>query len=89
MAQGPSGWVSYTPASLSELPDEERQQVEQRMREREEGGPLQAIVEVRVYEHAEEPQVTFPPGAALGPGTDPAAVARVVARASGALARWR
>jgi hypothetical protein len=52
-------------------------------------GALLAIVEVRVYEHLEEPQVSFPPGAALGPDSDPADVVDVVARARDELARWR
>jgi hypothetical protein len=46
-------------------------------------------VEVRVFEHDEEPQVSFPPDALLGVETEPALVAAVVARAREQLARWR
>jgi hypothetical protein len=77
------GWVSFSPGSGSDQTDRRRAAHE------EAGGALLAIVEVRVYEHRAEPQVSFPPGAALGPDSEPADVAAVVARARDELARWR
>ncbi len=90
MAQGSSGWVSFTPASLAQLPEEQRREVERRgARHEEERGRLLAVVEVRVFEHDEDAQVTFPPGAGLGPDSDAAAIAAAVARARDQLAGWR
>lgn len=48
-----------------------------------------AIVEVRVYENDEEPQVGFPPDALLGVETDSSIISEVVARAREQLAHWR
>jgi hypothetical protein len=84
------GWVSRSPGSGSEQTAGQRQVAERRRKAHEEArGALLAIVEVRVYEHREEPQVSFPPGAALALDSDPAAVAAVVARARDELSRWR
>jgi hypothetical protein len=41
------------------------------------------------YEHDEEPYVTFPQGAQLGPESDSSAIADVVARARESLTHWR
>jgi len=65
------GWVSYTSGENSHLSPEVRAEVERRIkRRREERGALLAIVEVRVYENDEEPQVSFPREAVLGVETD-------------------
>jgi hypothetical protein len=85
-----SGWVSIAPGSLERLPEQERRRVEQAMAQRAAArGDLLAIVAVRVYERAEEPQVTFPAEARMGPDADPGEVAAVVARAAEVLERWR
>lgn len=64
MAHGSTGWVSVTPASLAQLPEEQRREVaRRRARHEEEQGVLLAVVEVRAFEHDEHAQVTFPPGA--------------------------
>jgi len=55
----------------------------------EERGALLAIVEVRVYENDEEPQVSFPQDALLGVETDSSVISDVVARAREQLAHWR
>jgi hypothetical protein len=55
MAHGSRGWVSFRPASLAQLPEEERREVERRRAQREEErGRLLAVVEVRVFEHDEQ-----------------------------------
>ncbi|HEY3844515.1 MAG TPA: hypothetical protein VGL48_14780 [Acidimicrobiales bacterium] len=83
-------WVSSAPGSRDRLPEDVRQEREQRHRERDERrGGLLAIVSVRVYEHDEEPQVSFPPDALLGVETDAPVIAEVVARARTQLGRWR
>jgi hypothetical protein len=85
-----SGWVSHGPGDNSHLPDDVRRQVEERKAQREAArGALLAVVTVRVFEHDEEPYVSFPPEALLGVETEPAQVAAVVARAREQLARWR
>jgi hypothetical protein len=85
-----SGWVSHGPGDSSHLPASVRREVEDRMAQRDAArGALLAVVEVRVFEHDEEPQVSFPPDALLGVETEPALVAAVVARAREQLARWR
>jgi hypothetical protein len=38
------------------------------------------MVQVRVFEHGEEPQVTFPPDALLGPETDHSVISEVAQR---------
>ena len=84
------GWVSYSPGDNAHLSDEVRAQAEQRMRERRERqGGLLAVVAVRVYEHGQAPQVTFPPDAILGVETDPSLISAVVQRAQEELTRWR
>jgi len=60
------------------------------MRERRERqGELLAVVTVRIYEHDQVPQVTFPPDAILGVETDPSPISAVVQRAQEELTRWR
>jgi hypothetical protein len=84
------GWVSYTPGDNSHLSPEVRAEVERRIKRRqEERGALLAIVEVRVYENDEEPQVSFPQDAVLGAHTDSSIISIVVARAREQLAHWR
>jgi hypothetical protein len=81
------GWVSYTSGDNSHLSPEVRAEVERRIKRRQgERGALLAIVEVRVYENNEEPQVSFPRDALLGGETDSSIISDVVARA---LANWR
>jgi hypothetical protein len=85
-----SGWVSYGPGDNSHLPADVRREVGARIAQRDAArGALQAVVSVRVFEHDEEPQVSFPPGALLGVETEPVVVAKVVARAREQLAHWR
>jgi hypothetical protein len=84
------GWVSYSPGDNAHVSDEVRAQAEQRMRKRRERqGDLLAVVAVRVYEHDQVPQVTFPPDAILGVGTDQSLIGDVVRRAQEELTRWR
>jgi hypothetical protein len=84
------GWVSNTPGDNSHLSPEVRAEVERRIeRRQEERGALLAIVEVRVCENDEEPQVSFPQDALLGVGTDSSIISGVVARAREQLAQWR
>ena len=52
-------------------------------------GALLAVVQVRVYENDELPQVTFPEEAILGVETDPTVLSDVVARARVQLQHWR
>ena len=83
------GWVAYTSGDNSHLSPDVRAEVEHRIMQRqEERGPLLAIVEVRVYENDEEPQVSFPQGALLGVETDSSIISDVVARAREQLAHW-
>jgi hypothetical protein len=84
------GWASYAPGDNSHLSPGDRAEVERRItRRQEERGALLAIVQVRVYENAEEPQVTFPEDALLGTETDSSIISDVVARAREQLAHWR
>ena len=84
------GWVSYSPGDNAHLSDEVRAQAEQRLREQgERQGELLAVVTVRVYEHDQVPQITFPPDAILGVETDPSLISAVVQRAQDELTRWR
>ncbi|MBF6555582.1 MAG: hypothetical protein IVW52_05325 [Acidimicrobiales bacterium] len=86
----PSGWISYTPGDNSHLTDDQRTLVEQRIKKRKDRrGALLEIVEVRVYEHDAEPQVSFPPGAELGVESGPEAIASILSRAREELAHWR
>jgi hypothetical protein len=84
------GWVSHTSGDNAHLSPEVRAEVERRrtLRQEERGGLL-AIVEVRVYENDEEPQVSFPRDALLGVETDPSIISDVVARARQQLIHWR
>ncbi len=82
------GWVSYGPGDNSQLTEDQRQWVEERIRQRQESrGVLLGVVEVRVYENECEPQVSFPQGAILG--FDTSVISDMVARARTALADWR
>ena len=82
------GWFSYIGiGDNSDLTDEQRQIVEERIRSR---GQLLGVVQVRVFENGCEPFVTFPQSAALGvEGTDQSAIAEMVARARTRLGDWR
>jgi hypothetical protein len=84
------GWVASSPGSEARLPDDVRREREQRRSERHrQRGALLAVVSVRVYEHDEEPQVSFPPEALLGVETESSVISEVVARARIQLGRWR
>jgi hypothetical protein len=73
-----------------ELPPDRRARVRQTMIDRHRArGPLQAVVQVRVYAEDAEPQVSFVPGCALGPDADRETIAAVVARARDTLDDWR
>jgi hypothetical protein len=90
MTESEHGWVSWTGDSWAELPPDRRAQVRQIMIDRHRArGPLLAVVQVRVYAEEAEPQVSFVPGATLGPDTDRETIATVVGRARDALAAWR
>jgi hypothetical protein len=81
------GWFSYIGSGdNSHLTDEQRQIVEDRIRDR---GQLLGVVQVRVYEHGCEPYVTFPHDAVLGVETDQSVIAEMVARARTRLVDWR
>ena len=81
------GWFSYVGVSdNSDLTDEQRQLVEERIRSR---GQLLGVVQVRVYEKECEPYVTFPQGAVLGVETDQSVIAEMVDRARTRLVDWR
>jgi hypothetical protein len=85
-----NGWVSYTSGDNSHLSPEVRAEVERRIKRRqEERGALLAIVQIRVYETDEEPQISFPEDALLGIETDSSIISNVVARAREQLAHWR
>jgi len=82
-------WVGYTPRLIDTLPDDERQELERRMRaRREKRGDLLAVVEVRVYEGEAHPQVSFPEHGLLRPDSDLSVISQVVARARDALGNW-
>jgi hypothetical protein len=84
------GWVSSAPGSDARLSDEDRASAERRREERQRRrGALLAIVQVRVFEHEEEPQVTFPPNALLGPEAEGSVISEVVQRAQRQLVLWR
>jgi hypothetical protein len=84
------GWISYTSGDNSHLTEEQRQLVEERVRQREQRrGGLLGIVEVRVYEGECEAQVTFPQGALLGVDSGAHAISEMVARARVELTEWR
>jgi hypothetical protein len=84
------GWVAYSSGDNSHLSPEVRAEVKRRIMQRqEERGALLAIIEVRVYENDEEPQVSFPQDALLGVETDSSIISDVVARARDQLDRWQ
>ena len=86
MAQD-QGWFSYVGSGdNSDLTDEQRQIVEERIRSR---GELLGVVQIRVFENRCEPFVSFPQGAALGVETDQSVIAEMVARARTELVNWR
>lgn len=80
------GWVSSSPGDNSHQSHQVRRLITQR---RERRGALLAVVTVRVYEHEEEPHVSFPPDAVLGVETDHSVISAVVQRAREQLTRWR
>lgn len=81
------GWFSYVGSGdNSDLTDEQRQIVEERIRSR---GQLLGVVQVRVFENGCEPFVTFPQGAALEVDTEQSVIAEMVARARTRLIDWR
>ena len=81
------GWFSYVGGGdNSDLTGEQRQMVEERIRNR---GELLGVVQVRVFENGCEPYVTFPQGAVLGVETDQSVIAEMVARARTELVDWR
>ena len=83
------GWVGRTPRNNSNLSPEVQAEIERRIQQRgEEQGALLATVVVRVYEHSEEPQISFPRGSVLGPETDSLTIEEVVERAREQLAHW-
>jgi hypothetical protein len=91
MATNERGWVGYGRGSdNSHLTDEKRKLVGERMRERQElrGGML-GVVEVTVYEHGCQSQVSFPDGSLLGVETDASDISQMVARAATELSNWR
>lgn len=81
-----SGWFSYTGGDRSHLTAEQREMVEERIRQR---GETLGVVQVRVFENACEPYVTFPDGSILGAETDQSVIAQMVARARNELDNWR
>jgi hypothetical protein len=91
MATNDHGWISYVGGGdNSHLTDEQRQLVEERIRERQERqGGLLGVVEVRVFENGCHQQVTFPHGSLLGIETDASVISEMVARARAELANWR
>ena len=90
MATNEHGWISYGAGDNSHLTDEQRQMLEERVRERqEERGGLLGVVVVSVYEHGCHQQVNFPHGSLLGVETDASVISEIVARASAQLANWR
>ena len=91
MATNKRGWISYSGGGdNSHLTDEQRQMVEERIRERQElRGGLLGVVEVYVYEHGCHQQVNFPHGSLLGVETDASVISEIVVRASAELANWR
>ncbi|HVA53922.1 MAG TPA: hypothetical protein VNF05_10465 [Acidimicrobiales bacterium] len=90
MAANEHGWIGYGAGDNSHLTDEQRQMVEDRIRERQEQrGGLLGIVEVYVYEHGCHQQVNFPYGSLLGVETDASVISEMVARASAELGNWR
>jgi hypothetical protein len=81
------GWFSSTgDIDNSSLANEQRQLVEERVRSR---GKLLGVVQVRVFENACEPFVTFSEDAALGVETDQTVIAEMVDRARTRLVDWR
>jgi hypothetical protein len=89
MAMNESGWIGYGESDNSHLTDEQRQIVEERIRERrEQRGGLLGVVVVSVYEHGCDQQVSFPDGSLLGVETDASVISEMVARASTELANW-
>jgi hypothetical protein len=89
MATKEHGWLGYG-CEKSHLTDEQRQVVEEGIRERQElRGELLGVVVVSVYEHGCLPQVNFPHGSLLEVETDTSVISEMVARASAELANWR
>jgi hypothetical protein len=91
MATNERGWIGYGVGSdNAHLTDEERQLVEEGIRERQElRGGLLGVVEVTVYKHGCQPQVSFPDGALFGVETDDSDISEIIARAATELSNWR
>lgn len=88
MAQN-RGWISYGSGDNAHLTAEQRQRAKECIRQRREArGGLLGVVEVRVYENACDPQVSFPEEAILGVETDAPVISDMVDRARTALADW-
>jgi hypothetical protein len=85
------GWIAFSPGDDdSDRTDEQRHRIDREIRRRRAArGELLCVVEVRVYERGVEPQVTFPPDAALHVDAAPETIAQAVANAREALADWR
>jgi hypothetical protein len=85
------GWVGYAGGQdNAHLTVEQREAIEERMAARRTArGRLLARVEVEVFEHGAEAQVSFPEDAVLGPESDSALIAEAVSRSSAELASWR
>jgi hypothetical protein len=81
-----SDWFSYTAGDRSHLTAEKREVVDERIRQR---GELLGVVQVRVFENACEPCVTFPDASIFGVETDQSAIAQMVARARSELENWQ
>jgi hypothetical protein len=85
-----NGWVGFTPGDNAHLTDAKRAVVHERVelahRRR---GPLLGIVEVRVYEHGCDPQVSFTADCVLGADSSPDDIALMVERARIELGDWR
>jgi hypothetical protein len=87
---GKRNWIAWSPEGSTNIPDGLRTEIEDRIRQaRSEMGALLAIVEVRVFEHDAEAQVSFPPDGLLRPDDDREVVADVVRRAREELDAWR
>jgi hypothetical protein len=89
MAPNEHGWMSYGEGDNSHLTDEQRQMVEESIRERrEQRGGLLGVVVVNVYEHGCHQQLSFPEGSLLGVETGTSVISEMVTRASAELANW-
>jgi hypothetical protein len=89
MATNEHGWIGYGEGDNSHLTGEQREIVEERIRDRhEQRGGLLGVIEVSVYEHGCHQQVSFPNGSLLEAETNASVISEIVARASAELANW-